>query len=190
MRSHARPLIFARRFPGRDSMCMASSLGEQTEPAGKTEMKNTTFTQLFTAPIFALLALSAQAQVGSFDVSVGGGLADYSGGGTSPSAKGLFEVSALYNLAAHAGLGAEYTYSPVTSNTQNFTGYTNSSSAHLDHYGAVGRFPFATSLRMEPYAAAHLGVFREVVTYPASGATSEPPNRRLTTAGMVAVVRE
>ena len=113
----------------------------------------------FLAALFACSPLVAQTN--TFDIAAGGGIADFFGGGGSNAAKGLLEASALYQFAPHIGVGAEYTYSPVATINQNFTGYTITGSAHLDHIGAVVRVPFGSALHVEPYAAFHLGALHE-----------------------------
>ncbi len=146
--------------------------------AGITEMKCSTLVKAFATPLFVFLALSAHAQASSFDVSAGGGLADYFGSGNANRAKGTFEASALYNFGAHIGVGFEYAFSPIDSYNTNYSApgysYSQTGTDHLHHFGGVVRFPFAAKAHAEPFGAAHFGGLHESAsaTVTQNGATA------------------
>lgn len=126
-------------------------------------MNRSTLSKALAASLFALASLPALAQTNTFDISAGGGAADYFGSGSN-STHGMFEASAVYQFAPHGGLGFEYTYSPVATVDQNFAGFSVSGSAHLDHYGAVVRVPFGSRSHVEPYIAGRGGALHETAS--------------------------
>jgi hypothetical protein len=137
------------------------------------DMKSNTLFQTLAVSALAMASLGARAQTGSFDVSAGGGFADFFGNGSANRAKGTVEASAVYNFAAHVGAGFEYAYSPIDSysTTYNTFGgsFNESGSDKLQHYGGVVRIPFAAGPRVEPFAAVHGGAIHETASASAVG---------------------